>query len=194
MNNNLTFEVDMNKMYENKLSFEAYLILYSVASKNKDLVSSYVKNIKPISTEVFKNLEKDGYITFKESADGKIYYELISLSTKGQSFFGTGTFDVEKQFGEFRTFYPMIVTNGVTSRRLQGNLKRCKKLYEELLMETTHDILCKTAALYYEEKLKSNSQMYMQNLETWLNQRNYQQYLTDLDKQLETKVNFTDDI
>ena len=59
-------------------------------------------------------------------------------------------------------------------------------------METTHDILCKTAQLYTQEQFKSG-QIYMQSLETWLFQKNYTQFLQDLDKQIE-KADFTDDI
>ena len=104
---------------------------------------------------------------------------------------------LEKQFGEFRKCYPLSVKSGNQVRRLQGNLKRCRQLYEKVLMETTHEILCKCAELYTQEKYRTNSQMYIQNLETWLHQRNYEQYLEDIDKTTtftNPNTNFTDDI
>ena len=63
-------------------------------------------------------------------------------------------------------------------------------------METTHEILCECAKLYTQEKFKTGNQIYMQNLETWLNQRNYEQYLDDIGKttNFTTNTNFTDDI
>ena len=79
------------------------------------------------------------------------------------------------------------------SRPLQGNLSKCKKLYEKLLLETTHEILCKAADLYTDEKMKSGDQMFMQALEAWLFQKNYQIYLEDIDKPI-IQNNFTDDI
>ncbi len=94
----------------------------------------------------------------------------------------------EHNFEDFRTFYPMRVKDGFISRPLHGNLKKCRSLYDKLLMETTHDLLCKCAKLYYEEKYNSNSLKYMQNLETWLNQKNYLLYIEDA-KQLKETIN-----
>ena len=73
----------------------------------------------------------------------------------------------------------MHTHNGVP-RRLHGNLKRAKELYNKLLLETTHDILCKAAKLYHQEKIRANSEMYMQDLSVWLNQKNYLLYVDDI--------------
>ena len=191
----VNFEININTLLELKLGFEAYFVLYCVHAKDKQLITNYTTQCKKINTDIFKQLQSDGYLEIANHTGEHIYFELLSLANKGHALFSesaTSTFDLEKQFGEFRACYPMMVKEGFKTRRLHGNLSKCKRLYEKLLMETTHDILCKTAQLYTQEQFKSG-QIYMQSLETWLFQKNYTQFLQDLDKQIE-KADFTDDI
>ena len=163
-----------------------------------------------INTELLKDLNSKGYIQINTSDFTKIYYELLSLSEKGvetvrkaeerlaceakssqdgessessQPLVGLNT---ESNFESFRKFYPNRVLQGPGYRNLHSDLKRCKKLYDKLCMETSHDILCKCAELYIEDCRKSNT--YIQNLATWLHQENYKNYLNDA---LETTNNQT---
>jgi len=197
--NKLTFEVDINTLIENKLGFEAYFVLYCLYTNDEELSSAYINNCKKIPTEVFTKLENDGYITVNTN-DGKIYFTLLSLTAKGESLLSNRKpLQAENQFEEFRTHYPssVKVPGKSVPRRLHSDLARCRKLYRNLMMETTHDILCKAADLYYEEKIKSGSTMYMQELATWLHQKNYQQYLEDINKTsnfTSKPPSFTDDI
>ena len=198
MDNRFNFTVDINTLISNKIGFEAYFILKCIATRNEDLMLSYTRNCKLIDTAVFKQLQKDSFIDIKGDEEGKIYFKLLSLASKGEALVSESQvpFDLEKQFGEFRACYPASVKDKLTTRRLHGNLSKCRKLYEKLLMETTHEILCECAKLYTQEKFKTGNQIYMQNLETWLNQRNYEQYLDDIGKttNFTTNTNFTDDI
>lgn len=186
--------VVFSNIVKSKLSTDKYLILYCLNTNNKELLTNYVTECNSIDTVIFKQLEQEGYISIKNRPDGLIYYELLSVKEKGKlAFVNTVSPLPAGNFEDFRKFYPSKVSK--SGRRLQGNLARCRKLYTELLMETSHDILCKCAKAYHNEKLRSNSEEYMQNLETWLHQRNYQQYLEDL-KDLDNaeQVKFTDDI
>lgn len=209
MPNNWKFEIDMNIAISYGLDLESCLILYCIKTNNNNLISSYASKCKKINTELFKSLEKQGFIIVKWDSTEKIYLDLLSLASRGEQLIATlfptkpigveiTNEDLEKQFGEFKKIYPSSVKQGLTTRRLHGNLSKCKKLYEKLLMETTHDILCKAAKLYIEEKYRSNSQLYIQALETWLNQKNYLQYLEDINKTINFTTidtpNFTDDI
>lgn len=208
MDTKKTILIDIDYLLSNKLSMEEYLILYSIATKNKRLISDYVKECNKIGTSVFKNLEERGFIQIKNNKDDKIFFELLSLTSSVDNFekclshvkleYDTEqnhNQDLEKQFGEFLQIYPKKVTDGIRKRPLHQNLAKCKKLYEKLLMETTHEILCKTAEIYVREKFESRSQMFIQLLETWLNQKNYLQYVDEIsDSSSNSKDNFIDDI
>lgn len=192
------FKVDMDILYANNIGFEAYFILYCLYTNEKQLLVSYVIKCKKINTDIFKELESKGFINIKADAHEIISYELLSLTDKGRNIVIYSHNDPsdqlpkksESNFEEFRTFYPMRVKEGFKTRTLQGNLKGCRKTYDKLLMETTHDLLCKCAKLYIDEKFRAGDQWYIQNLETWLNQRNYLQYIEDA-KQLELTTNNT---
>lgn len=200
-----TMNVDVNKLIEYKMTLEEYFVLFCLFTSDKKLITSYVKSCKKIDTEIFKSLESRNLIIINKTlaTQGKIYYELLSLTEQGKNivlstFYGSCHPSLAGQsehgmvvktpisvgnFEEFRTFYPSRVMRGsVVLRRLHGNLKKCKATYEKLLLETTHDILCKCAKVYHNEKKKSNSEEYMQNLETWLNQKNYLLYIDEAKK------------
>lgn len=195
--------VNLDRLMENKLTLNEYFVLYCVYIQDKTLITSYVKFCNKIDTGTFNSLEAKGFIIIDKSFEtfGKVYFELLSLTEEGKNIVlsvsdsscnsGLGCSDEKSgvattpksvgNFEEFRTFYPSRVMRGsVVLRRLHSNLKKCKATYEKLLLETTHDILCKCAKAYHNEKRRSNSEEYMQNLETWLNQRNYLQYLDEV--------------
>ena len=203
------FEIDIDILLNNGLSLEAYLILYCIKTNDVDFISSYTRKCKKINTQVFNELEQKGFISIKRGDTDQIFFENLSLATSGQSLLETvipslkdnvklSKEELEKQFGELRKCYPMSVkAEGGVPRRLQGNLNVCKQLYEKLLMETSHEILCKAAKLYTEEKYRSRSERFIQNFETWLRQKNYQQYLEDIEKNINftgENISFTDDI
>ncbi len=193
-------QIDINKIIENKIGLEAYLILYSLYTNNKQIITNYTQSCKKINTEIFRKLEEDNFITINNEVDEKIYYELLSLTEHGselvQGCLHQGakkhSHILENNFEEFRKSYPLIVKNGINTRRLHTDLKRSKSSYDKLLLETTHDILCKSAKLYHNEMIKSGSEYYMQNLSTWLNQANYKQYLEEAIKTNQIDNNITD--
>lgn len=177
-------DIKLEHVLKSKLGFEAYFILICIYSNNEKALINYVTECKKINTNIFKELENDGFINIKSSTSDTIFYELLSLTDKSKTLIESLKLqrdidDSDSNFEDFRTFYPSSVKDGFKTRRLHGNLKKCRSLYEKLLMETTHDILCKCAKLYVEEKYNSNSQWYIQNLETWLNQKNYIQYVSE---------------
>ena len=185
--------ININKIIDLKLGFESYFILYCIYYKLDKLMISYINQCKKINTEIFQELVNKELIIINTTDLNKIYFELLSLTAKGAEIMQstetstiysqvTNVLKAENNFESFRQFYPKKVKKGSGYRPLHTDLKRCRKLYDELCMETTHDILCKCAVLYYQEHLKSNSEEYMQNLVTWLHQRNYQIYLDEANK------------
>lgn len=175
-------KLDISKVIESGLSFDAYLILYCLHKNNEELLVAYITKCNKINLSVFHQLTTDGYISMVDSTE--VYFHTIELTKKGELLFDSQngcmpSGDVD--FEEFRNNYPAVVKEGYKVRRLHSNLKRCKQLYSKLLEETTHDVLCKCARLYAKEAERSGSKMYMKALETWLNQRDYQQYLNDVE-------------
>jgi len=197
--NNLKQAFD--KIIDSKLGLEAFLILYCLSKNNKQLLQSYTNQCKKINTEIFKKLIDDDYLKVINGDLNKIYWELLSLTEKGAEILQkmetpmeeTKSLMSDSNFEEFRKFYPSVVKSGFRTRRLHSDLKRSKDFYDKLLMETTHDILCKAAKLYHNEMIRSNSEFYMQNLPTWLNQKNYKQYLEEINnlknKEITTQTN-----
>ena len=191
--------LDIDKIIDNKLGLEAYLILYCLYTKNKQLIQTYTNQCKKINTEIFNELIEANYISMNNSKDNKIYYELLSLTEQGALIakkclspyvVKPNSLISEHNFEDFKHYYPSSVKEGVKSRKLHGDLRRCRISYDKLLLETTHDVLCKCAKLYHNEMIRSNSEYYMQNLVTWLNQANYKQYLEEANK-IDNKDNNT---
>jgi|GEM_PF-5056032 hypothetical protein len=172
--------INVDKIIEEGIGLEAYFIIHCIYTNDKDLLFDYVNKCKKINTNVFLQLESDGYILIKDRKSDNIYYELLSLTDRGNqvALYALKSLSPksESNFDEFRQCYPNRVKKGAGTRPLHTDLKRCKSLYDKLLMETTHSILCKCAKLCHNEAIRSNSEEYMQNLPTWLHQRNYMIY------------------
>jgi hypothetical protein len=176
-------QVDIKTLFELKLNFDSYLVLYCLYKKNTDLLIKYVRECGSIPTETFKQLKEKGYILMEDENADNIYISNISLTIKSRELLGNKQIGAEDSFDEFRTHYPKIYKVGSkVKRRLQGNIPKCRELYKELLKEVSHETLCKCADLYKAEQISSNGGEFCQMLETWLRQRTYEQYLDDLNK------------
>lgn len=171
--------IDIKTILKQGLSFEEYFIIYCVYKNDENLLHNYRCNVT-FPSNIFDVLENKGFLNVKRAKNNLIFFESLSLTQKSILLINKENSELSN-FDEFRTFYPKIVyTHNGVPRRLHGNLKRAKELYNKLLLETTHDILCKAAKLYHQEKIRSNSEMYMQDLSVWLNQKNYLLYVDDI--------------
>lgn len=189
--------INIDDIISSGLGFESYFILYCVYYKLDNLIKEYATKCKKINTELFQELVDKELLVINTKDLSKIYFEYLSLSEKGAAILrnsetpplGNATNDPksENNFESFRQFYPKRVRKGSGYRPLHTDLKRCRQLYDKLCMETTHDVLCKCAVLYHQEHLKSNSEEFMQNLATWLHQKNYQIYLDEAIQQTNIK-------
>jgi len=194
------YNMNIKTIIELELGFEEYFVLKCLYYNDKNLLVDYVTKCKKINTDLFKELHSKGYILINTLDFTKIYYENLSLSEKGAEILQTTeasellvhTADELKSgsnFESFRQLYPNRVKQASGYRNLHTDLKRCRKLYDKLCMETSHDILCKCAKLYIEDCQKSNT--YIQNLATWLHQENYKNYLDDTSENNNKTNNFT---
>lgn len=183
------FNVSLKTLFEKQLGFEAYFILWCLYNKQKEQLIDYVAQCRKIPTEEFYKLKDKKLITIGETNAslnspnvGVITYEHLKLTKLGLEVFELQNFDV--LFNEFRNAYPSVVGDRFTRRRLHTDLKRCKNLYKKIINDDIelHNKMCKCAMLYHEEKRRSGSEMYMQNLVTWLHQENYLPYMEEAGK------------
>lgn len=178
--------ISFKEVFEKRLSFEAYFILWSLYHKQKEYIHKYVENCRKIPTEDIRKLESEGYIIINNSSivDNVITIHHLQLTDKGKSLFTLP--DIDKLFDEFRKYYP----SKIGGRSLHSDLKRCKALYKKIIGNSieTHSLLCKCAALYIEEKKRSNSEKYIQLLPSWLHQENYKMYMDDAKKVSEVEL------
>jgi len=178
------FNVSLKTLFEKQLSFEAYFIIWCLYNKQKQQLIEYVSTCRLIPTEEFEKLSEKGLISINRNniIDNNITYESLSLTKNGKNVFEIDNFDI--LFNEFRKAYPSFVKDRFSRRPLHVDLKRCKNLYKKIINDSieTHNLLCRCAMLYHEEKKRSGSEMYMQNLATWLHQENYLPYMEEASK------------
>lgn len=181
------FSVDLSKLYTNKLKLEEWFILYCLVNKEEEILVKYVQSCGPIDTQVFYNLRNSGFIVLKDALNCTFNSIIVTEITKNLfNVQDSALFDT--LFRELLSTYPSSVkriTGG--TRRLHNDLVRCKKLYKSCLVNNSIDIelhkkilLC--VQLYYREHLKDNKQEFMQLLATFLSQRTWEQYLSEVTK------------
>jgi len=197
MNN---ININITELISLKLNLEGYLVLYCLYHKEKTLLRKYTTSCRKIDTEVFQELQKEEFITIANNS-GNLYYESLSLTDKGSQSVEAVSKDSKPLesdsnlkvshdgFTSFRSIYPNTVRRGEEKRQLHTDLERSEKLYNKLLLETTHDILCKAAKAYHEEHIKRNSEIFMKALPTWLNQKVYLAYIDNLEETNEEITN-----
>ena len=148
-----------------------------LTEKEKELLN-YSDKCKAFSTQLFEDLENREFIKIDRNnmINGKIIFKLLSLTRKSFYIFAITNFTT--MFEELKSVYPKEVGDKLTKRRLHADMKRCKSLYEKILSLdiSLHDKIIKATKAYHYEKKKSNSEIYMQNLASWLHQGNYEQY------------------
>jgi len=178
---NTKFNIDLNILLGNQLTFEGYFILWCLNYKNETTLLEYIKECRKIPTEIFDLLEVQQLITIKRQQliNNKITFNSLEITKQGSNLFEVQDFD--QLFEELKQSYPKEVGNKLNKRRLHTDLKRCKALYKKIINDDIelHKNICKSAIMYHQEKLKTNSEIYMQNLATWLHQENYNQYLEE---------------
>ncbi len=182
------FSVDLSKLYTNKLKLEEWFILYCLVNKEEEILVKYVQSCGPIDTEVFYNLRNSGFIVLKDALNCTFNSIIVTEITKNLfNVQDSALFDT--LFRELLSTYPSSVkriTGG--TRRLHNDLVRCKKLYRSCLVNgeniniDLHKKILLCVQLYYREHLKDNKQEFMQLLATFLSQRTFEQYLSDVTK------------
>ncbi len=176
-------EINVQKLTESRLSFESYFILVCLVNSERDLLENYVRTNGKIEKSRFEELIKLDYIRIKNLED--LTFSGIEVTEKAKELIGIQELDHKRFFKELKEIYPR---RGGT-RSLHTDNARSRKLYKDIVTsEDLHNKILKCVQLYTNELKRSNNLQYMQLLPTFLHQRNYEQYLDDVEKGIKNEV------
>lgn len=164
--------VDFNCLQENKLSADLYVLLY--CKHNELVVPEYVGKILFRDEDALKYLQRSEFIKITDENEFSLRQKAINLfqidspTTKWLEFLGEFPLKVPGRNGSTR---PLKVANADS----KGNIK-IKKKYLSIIKTADHDMIINVLQAEIEMRKKSNELQYMQNIDTWLNQANYDKY------------------
>lgn len=136
-------------------------------------------NLAPLEDEEFDDLVQKDYLS--------VVFQTVELTDKGRNLFETTSSFIDTAFKELYELYPRHVPDGRGGYRVlrakaldSEDAKVCKKKYESAIKndKKLHDKVIK--GLRIELYMRKNSMTYMNNLQTWINQRAWEKYM-DLD-------------
>jgi len=195
---NIDFEIAI----KHKLKLEEFFVLACLHENKERLIVEYTSNCGRIETGIFSKLHEKGFIIVDNIID--ISFDSIKLTPLGNSLFDVirnNNVEFNELFSELKNTYPSKVptkTGGI--RRLHGDLQRCIKLYKSTIIKNgiinleLHTKIIRCVKLYYLEKQKANDLPFLAAFATFLQQRNWEQYLDEANENIDltvvTKTNF----
>jgi len=179
----MLIEINLETCLENELSVNQFTILYLLFKKQYGYLESFF-----VESDI-QVLKARGFIIEYENS---YTFEEISLNfTKLETFFNYK----ESFFSELLVNYPLKVYNGISIRYLRPadseakKAKDLRKKYESIIKtKAHHDLVIKCLLLEVETRKRSNNLYYMQNLDTWINQRSWEQYKHLLNEEKERSI------
>lgn len=136
-------------------------------------------NLAPLNHEDLDDLINRDYL--------RVVFMTVELTDKGRDLFEASHRFIDKAFDDLYNLYPRQVSDGRGGYRVlraksldSEDAKICKKKYEAVVKndKALHNKIMK--GLNTELAMRKNSMMYMQNMQTWINQRAWEKYM-DLD-------------
>lgn len=166
-----TIELSIKELQDNKLTPNQYCFLYDLYNKTKPRF--------PITIEDYDCLEQAYMI--KKTEDE------IALREKAYDLFELNESAFDKMFIDFYLTFPMKVSsrNGQTrplraSTTDTANGRVVKNKYKKIVgvrgAKQKHEWIMKCLQAEVEHRKKSNSLAYMHNIETWLNQQDWEKF------------------
>jgi len=180
-----TLLVDLGFLIEHKLTFENWFLLHCLGQGKNDELLKYTGNCKKFSKLEVLELETRGLLTLKIRDDFSL--TSMRITPKGKDLVLKDTIVQEKDFiqlfQQLKDTYPKTVPaeNG-SLRRLHGDLSRCKRLYQKLIIndygldKELHNKILGAITREVQERTKGRNLPFMQNLVTYLHQQNYLLY------------------
>lgn len=136
-------------------------------------------NLAPLDDEEVDDLIERDYL--------RVVFTTVELTDKGKELFETSSNFMEVAFKELYDLYPRQVPDGRGGYRVlraknldSEDAKVCRKKYDSAIKsdKKLHDKVMK--GLKTELHMRKNSMTYMNNMQTWINQRAWEKYM-DLD-------------
>jgi len=181
----MVIEFKIPQLIEFKLTFEEYFLLYCTNYSQKDVLISYVSNIKPITDETFSDLKSKDLLDYKIEADGSILFSSLTLGSKAVTLFPKIDTTFNDCFAELCATYP----KKFNERPLQTDLQRCITLYKKAILKKDgsldiekHKLILKCIILYVNGLKKTGKLNFLWALPTYLNQQNWETYMEEASK------------
>lgn len=133
-------------------------------------------NLAPLDDADIDSLIEKDYL--------RVVFTTVELTDKSRELFETSNSFIDTAFKELYELYPRQVPDGRGGYRVlraknfdSEDAKICKKKYESVVKndKKIHEKVMK--GLITELHMRKNSMTYMQNLQTWLNQRAWEKYM-----------------
>lgn len=187
-------KIDVKKLIKSGLSIQSYFILICISNDYKELLELYVNKCGKIDRSDFKFLKDEGYLNIKNEF---ITFDNLEITDKTKELFDFASkLDHKRFFAELKDVYPSrikIATNRF--RTLHCNMSECAKKYRVIVdSEETHNKIIKCVKMYVKELENSNKLEFIQQLPTWINQRNYEAYLDRINEGAEISDNVQYDV
>jgi len=169
-----TIKINIKKLIESGLTIESYFILECIYRDDNDSLESYVENCGKIDKSCFIDLIQKSYLM---PIIGDVIFSKLKLTPKALNTLGYTKFlDHERFFKELKEVYP----RKAGKRSLHQDLSGVKKKYKSIVdSEEMHIVILNCIRLYIKELKDTNRLEYIQLLPTFINQRNYEQYLEE---------------
>lgn len=172
--------IESKKILNSGLSIQAYFVLYCIAYGMQSLIEDYVEQNGKIDKSDFKILKEKGYLEIKGD---EITFKNLKITDKTNELFEISkVLDHKRFFQELKDTYPKRVKIGKRSRSLHQDMENCEKKYRQLIdSEEFHKKILLCVKAYVKELEDSGRLEFIQMLPTWINQKNYQVYIDDID-------------
>lgn len=158
-------------------------------------VAQFCKNLGLPRIKIVMSLVKNGYlhidsygaVNSPELTDSgtKILNELNYREVYEKDSTTYNKDQVDKFFDEFWKTFPSwdnsLLSRFQKTRNLKSDKQGCRKLYEKILRSTNHEVIMKglrgEIAFRKNTSVSDNKFKFMKNTKTWLNQREFENYI-----------------
>lgn len=176
--------IDIGNLMNTGLSIESYFLLHCISRNLKDTIEQYVIKHGKIDKPVFQMLINDGWLDLRGES---FIFENLKATEKTNKLFcikKTDTLDHKRFFQELKETYPSMAKFNGKIRRLHQDLEGCERKYKAIIdSEELHKNILKCVKMNVKELMNKDGTLeYMPLMSTWINRKNYQIYLPDIEE------------